>query len=696
MKQFLKSDIKFLLLCAFGLLVILYHFIGFQTHYGTDDLMYARMANDLMNGNLLLDDYHFAYRWSILGLTALSYMVFGITDLASALPAMLVSIITLYLVYASSREHSTLSLLLALGLFILTPWMLFHTDKLMPDIYMALGSLAAIVVVNQYRNGRIRRPLIAGLLFSISIFFAILSKAAIVLLVPVILFVLLSDILQRKHIRFWVFTISIMSLMLIAYLGILYQLTGSALSRVTAATTSNFFNLSTYAQRPASELIERITYGLPMLFTEHIFITALMFSVPPLLTFNIRDVLRMEDPKLFFPTVTSIAYLSANFMSTSFDHYIPMLAQPRHFLFLIPLAAIAAAPVLYAFFTSREYKNRILIISAIIAITSLFTGNVLAIYTYCSILIIVAIRYFLPLNNKQFVPLTIFLAFTAILLVKPIDDVLIGIQSNYEAQKLLINNHLLGASERAVVITNTVQKTFAEYYQGFQSEGKPRWITYKEEPGYAFQSNDEIYVLNNSSTQALSALSYFDAPLYARRIPDGVEPIHVEKGLVLYRVMNRGELILEESIMFQSNDFEQPNSYWSDYSETVSSEYSLSGIASNVIPAHGFSASYNLPFSDLIALGANFTHLVCSINIRAEDVEEIELVLIAEEGGENQLWNSSKGASFEPLQDNWWRAVKHQEYNLDKLSEAVLRVYVWNRGGDPIFVDDFEIEVFQQ
>ena len=71
-------------------------------------------------------------------------------------------------------------------------------------------------------------------------------------------------------------------------------------------------------------------------------------------------------------------------------------------------------------------------------------------------------------------------------------------------------------------------------------------------------------------------------------------------------------------------------------------------------------------------------------------------MLIAEEGGENQLWNSSKGASFEPLQDNWWRAVKHQEYNLDKLSEAVLRVYVWNRGGDPIFVDDFEIEVFQQ
>jgi len=68
-----------------------------------------RLANDLMNGNLLIDDYHFAYRWSILGLTALSYTVFGITDLASALPAMLISIIALCLVHTPKRGLDKLS-----------------------------------------------------------------------------------------------------------------------------------------------------------------------------------------------------------------------------------------------------------------------------------------------------------------------------------------------------------------------------------------------------------------------------------------------------------------------------------------------------------------------------------------------------------------------------------------------------------
>ena len=695
MKQFLLANIKLALFAAFALLIVLYHFIGFQTHYGTDDLMYARMANDLMNGNLLLDDHHFAYRWSILGLTALSYQLFGITDLASALPAMVISIITLYLVYAATRQLNTLGTFMALSLFTLTPWMLFHTDKLMPDIYMSLGSLASIVVVNQYRNGKIRKPWIAGLLFSVSIFFAVLSKAAIVLLVPVILFILVSDLLQKKNVRFWVLSTSILALMLIAYLGILYWLTGSALSRVTAAATSNFFNLSTYAQRPASELIGRITYGLPMLFTEHIFMTALMFSILPLLTLGLRDVFRMSDPKMFFSTITIVACLSANFMSTSFDHYIPMLAQPRHFLFLIPLAAIATAPVLYAYFANREFKNRVLLMSAIIALASLFTGNALAMWTYCGVLGVVAVRYFLPPDNKQLVVVSFFLSFACLLLVKPIDDVLVGIRSNYKSQKHLIKSHLIGASDHAVVITNTVQKTFAEYYQEFQTADNPRWITYAEEPRYSFQPDDEIYVLNNSSTQALSALSYFDAPLYSRRIPKSAEPIHAEQGLVLYRVQNREALIREESIMTESNDFETPNSHWSDYSGSVTSQYSLSGAVSCEVPAHGFSASYTLPFSELTTISANVVHLVCSIHIRTEQVGAVEVVLIAEEDGETKLWHSGGGDSFEPSGGNWWRAVKHQEYDLELLSNATLRVYVWNRGGDNIFIDDFKIEVLQ-
>jgi hypothetical protein len=656
---------------------------------------YARMASEVLEGSLELGDDHFAYRWSILGPTALSYYFFGINDFGSAIPALVITFLTLLMVYGATKHLSVTTTIVAQALYVLTAWSLFFSDKLMPDIFTAFACMGAFLIIFKLKQGIIKSPLIASLLFSVFILYGLLAKASIVMLVPVMAVLMVLDLRKGQNRSFWTMACAILLVATICYLYLLYSITGEPMSRVNAIDASNFHEMSSFEDRPFLDLIKRLTVGLPLKFSEEVFGVSMFLSASLLLSLKRPLKLSIEKVASFFPVVLLLSFLAANFMTTSSAAYVPMLGECRHFLFLVPIAAIVAAPVICGFFLHTTNKREVLLVAVGAAVLSFFTGNSISIYTHLSILIIVAVRCFLPSNAKHILKLTFLLAFISVLFVKPIDDFIIGMHSNYEAQKLLIANHLLGADEHTVVISNTVQKNFAEYYQGFQGEGKPRWITYKEEPGYAFQSNDEIYVLNNSSTQALSALSYFDGPLYARRIPDGVEPIHVEKGLVLYRVMNRGELILEESIMFQSNDFEQPNSYWSDYSESVSNEYSFSGIASNVIPAHGFSASYNLPFSELIALGANFTHLVCSINIRAEDVDEIELVMIAEEAGENILWSSSKGDGFEPLQDNWWRAVKHQEYTLDKLSEAVLRVYVWNRGGDRVFVDDFEIEVFQ-
>ena len=132
-------------------LLLINRFAAFHGHFGYDDLMYARLAANLLDGKLLLDDYHFAYRWTILFLTSFSYYILGITDFASAIPSLFVSILTMTIVYKICKHRSTGIFLFILLLFFLNPWSLYYSDKLMPDIYVAWACIGLITIMYFHR-----------------------------------------------------------------------------------------------------------------------------------------------------------------------------------------------------------------------------------------------------------------------------------------------------------------------------------------------------------------------------------------------------------------------------------------------------------------------------------------------------------------------------------------------------------------
>ena len=85
---------QILIFMLFVGVLILYHVFGYIGHYGYDDMQYAKLANDFKNGIIDYSD-HFSFRTTLLVLTSLSYSIFGVSDFASSLPAILISILIL-------------------------------------------------------------------------------------------------------------------------------------------------------------------------------------------------------------------------------------------------------------------------------------------------------------------------------------------------------------------------------------------------------------------------------------------------------------------------------------------------------------------------------------------------------------------------------------------------------------------------
>jgi hypothetical protein len=123
--------------------VFAFHEYAYTGHYGFDDLEYAEMAHDLLEGNTDWDN-HFAHRLAITGPTALAYALFGINDMASALPGLVYTCLIGLVIVLLLRRHHPLVLSFALSLALFPLWFIYYTDKLMPDTAVAFYTLGAV------------------------------------------------------------------------------------------------------------------------------------------------------------------------------------------------------------------------------------------------------------------------------------------------------------------------------------------------------------------------------------------------------------------------------------------------------------------------------------------------------------------------------------------------------------------------
>ncbi len=115
-------------------------------------------------------------------------------------------------------------------------------------------------------------------------------------------------------------------------------------------------------------------------------------------------------------------------------------------------------------------------------------------------------------------------------------------QNGYKVQKAFIWNFFKNKEQPITVITNEVEKRFAQYYYGFET-GKHRYITYKEAKNGDIDPNTEVYVLTEGLTQWLTGRTWDDYPAYVQKPPASFEKVYDNnKNITVYKVNNIADL----------------------------------------------------------------------------------------------------------------------------------------------------------
>lgn len=377
----MKASWRWILFSSCVLLLLISHFFFYYGHFGIDDMYYSRLANDLTQGILDWGD-HYTYRWTIISALAYSYQSFGISDLASALPSLFLMVLFFWfwIKESISIQHGILSI----ALLFAYQWHIFYSDKMMPDIYVAVFSFIAVMY---YIDGKASKSLFYPAVFTGFLFLGFVSKGTIILLLPLLVFFFCSDHFRKKHRRFWLWTILFHLILYSIYFGFFHFYLGDSFARFTAIEANSYFNPCSYNLMPRIETIKRLSLGfLTFSIEHHLVIPFLIFGIAALRWSSLSTQQR------FYLKVGVICSLSANFMTISFSGYNPTCLDPRHFLALTPLLFWSAS---WLFVTLHwERKSTLLLTLVSVIIGSYFVHNQnyisilpclgLCIYTYAA------------------------------------------------------------------------------------------------------------------------------------------------------------------------------------------------------------------------------------------------------------------------------------------------------------------------
>lgn len=523
-RSVLKSSLALLVLV---LLLLINHFWAYWGNSGYDEISYANIANSILKGKFILADDHANYRWIVVFLTALSYKLFGINDHTSSLMPFLAT--TGIAVLISRLQLDWKQTLMALFFFGLQSWILFFSDKIFPDMFVAFFFFSALFQLYQFRASK-KYALLQGFILALLLFLGFLAKETILLTVPVFLYLAGTDIVQRKRRSFWLSALFSSTVLSLLYLIFIKLLTGHYLQRFYAIQTQSYYNPCSYDLLPLSVTLRRIAYTLWLVFLESGQLWVIILALVAVAGRPLKNLLLLSTAEDFFPMVSVLTLLCADLMSTSFTHYIPMCDNPRHFLFLSPVLAVVAAegmnqyikgpvrffwlPVLMGFLfwlALRFSRNNawIVYLPWLILTTAISLFALWRKYSGSGTL-----RYDKPLPQK--LTAVVYVALALICCAQPIRACLYARSCGYRFQQELFMRHVRPAKNRTLVITNPVERNYGPYYMAYDT-ALVHFMSYADVQKNGIPPGYRLLLFNDGFTGTACGLHWQDMPEYARQ-----------------------------------------------------------------------------------------------------------------------------------------------------------------------------------
>lgn len=687
----MKQKSPVLILAAFVIFIPIFHLFAYTGHYGYDDLHYAKLAVQFLNGSLDFTD-HYSFRTPVILLTALSYSVFGVNDFASSLPSMLISIGILMLVYCILKNKGILSLVIGLSLTTLTNWFIFYSDKLMPDMYVVLGIMGALVVIYSYKfDSSHKKPFQFSLLLIVSLLFGFMAKETIVLIIPLLLYLFGVDILYKRDVKFWMFTIINGTIILSLYFIIIGILTGNFLMRFEAIINNSYLNLCSYDQQPFLITLKRISYEFFNLILYQGMTLGYIFVIAYMIRKKSVKHFTFSDGFSFWMTSAILLLLSSNFMTISLTSYSPMCLDPRHYLFLIPVVAIATSLIIQHHLQELNFRIALFLLSLVVTIVSVFLQGDSFIKIYLPFTILNLLALVFPF--KRSFTLVFLILFIGVLLIKPFYLITYSQKVKYRSQKEVFQT-IVQSQKNCLIITDDVQKRLASYYSGF----KPTSNEYVNFSQFRFDSTDtrKKIMFLNWHTMYLSGLATHDLPFYAKEISKNNRLLYEDKKIYLsIYEMNDFTIpeVTEKLILTNKNTFENQEIFWNQNPIDLCNKKWHSGSTSLKIGE--YSATFSYPLDSLPFTNYHSILITCNLFCNFDDKTTSKMVVSLKSVEDTYLWESKDVNSFLKAYSKWWPVNYELSVETKQIKAgSYLQIYIWNPKKEQGYLDDFEIHIF--
>jgi hypothetical protein len=274
-----------------------------------------------------------------------------------------------------------------------------------------------------------------------------------------------------------------------------------------------------------------------------------------------------------------------------------------------------------------------------------------------------------------------------LLAIKPFLFVPYARSVHYGKQKDFILSHIPENScER--LITDEVQGRLFEYYRAFRKT-RPEVYNWKEAELFAESLAGKTALLTNGYTSYLSGEQPGTLPYFASNPGIMATMVFADPGLkmALYKT---SEWKVPKLISVFLNGFERDEPFWARGDGRLDSVNVFSGYSSNL--SGEYSATFRIPSDSLSFSGFNEILISIRFYCKITDKTDAAIVISVDNDTGNLVWEAYPLFPQIKVFGNWNEISLHQAIPKEKLIPGSrISVYIWNRSGDKIFTDDWEI-----
>ncbi|QEK50438.1 hypothetical protein FYC62_01215 [Pedobacter aquae] len=632
-----------IVLAGFSLLIF-QHLWAYTGHFGFDDLNYAELAHAFFQKQPIWDNT-FTFRFGIVIPLGILYWLFGVSDGVSIIFPMLVSLGLLLLVY-DNLKGETYKTWIATAILLSNPWITFYSDKIGVDIPITLVILLAITILYKSRFGLYwqKKLVLSGFLLASTVFLGLLTKETIWFLFPLVVFFFFIDLIKLQRIKFWLSALVTLSLFLAVYFYWQYLQFGNWFYRFELIQKYDNTNLCSYDRQPLAIVLNRIGYELFLHFVKEA-----AFILPVLAVFLCiakQTFINIRTKENFWLLSAIILILTANFWSISYHSYHPLCVDIRHYLFIMPVSAIAIAHHYKRLF---RFWPLIFLLAAsmlVIIFDEYWEMKTIAVYQAICLILIFGLMLLYTKHQKY-----IFLGIALL----PLLNVYVQLKSakafNYPEQRAVAQQFIKDKKNTTVYAAETQIRLF-KYHLGFQLNHF-RLVPYdnfeKLEDGYHYWNYHAAY--------AAGELDFVPPEVNHFSVPE--HQLLDTRDMKIWRINKQ---FLDAELEFYEA---KKSPLWTGFvADTV------------LIKAKD---EFGPTFKTMINADVKSINISAKWKLKKNDLKGATVIFTLEEQGKMIFWKPFSIYSDRAVVDNWYvlyKSVRFENFKISK--QAELKVYIWN------------------